>query len=115
MRVLRGVLTLCLFTAAAHGQAAHGQAAEANALFAKQEWAGAAKAFQAAVAENPADGPSWFRLGTCLHRLGRQEESRQAFQKAIETHFQAPQAMATIARSYSREGKVADSMQWLNR
>ena len=114
MPYLRSLFGLCLPLVFA-ATALHGQVAEGTALFQKQEWAGAAKAFQAAVAANSADGASWFRLGTCLHRLNRQEESRQAFQKAIDNRFQAPQAMATIARSYSKEGKLAESIQWLNR
>lgn len=110
MPILKG---LCLHAFLA--VALYAQAGEGNALFQKQEWAGAAEAFQKAVAQNPADGPSWFRLGTCLHRLNRQAESRAAFQKAIDNHFQAPQAMATIARSYSMEGKTGESLEWLKR
>jgi len=90
-----------------------GQTEDANALFQKQDWAGAARLYDAAVKTNAADGQAWFRLGTCLHRLNRNEESRQAFHKALDLNFQPVQAKVVIARSYFKDGDQAEGLRWL--
>jgi hypothetical protein len=84
-------------------------------LFNKQDWAGAARAFQETVAKDAQDGHSWFLLGTSLHRLGRTAESREAYQKALENRFQPLQAMSAIARAYAKEGDMAKTVEWLDR
>ena len=89
------------------------QTEDANALFQKQDWAGAARLYETAVRANPADGASWFRLGTCLHRLNRNQESRQAFHKALNLNFQPLQAMVVIARSHFKDGDPAEGVRWL--
>src|SRR5947209_2104794 len=61
-----------------------------DALFAKQDWAGAAKEFQRVTEQDPKNGRAWFRLGTALQKLNKSAEARQAFERAIENHFQAP-------------------------
>ena len=81
------------------------QTEEANALFQKQDWAGAARLYENSVKADPADGVAWFRLGTCLHRLGRNQESREAFHKALDLRFQPLQAMVVIARSHFNDGR----------
>ena|SRR5713226_1700233 len=88
-------------------------AQSANDLFQKQDWEGAAKLYRAAVTENASDGLSWFRLGTCLHRMNRNEESRNAFQKALDLRFQPLQAMVVIARSHVKDDRPAEAMKWL--
>jgi len=90
-----------------------GQTEDANALFQEQDWAGAARLYDAAVKTNAADGQAWFRLGTCLHRLNRNEESRQAFHKALDLNFQPVQAKVVIARSYFKDGDQAEGLRWL--
>lgn len=104
-----------LFCAAALFAQTEGPAAEGEALFQKQDWAGATKAFQSAVQKDPQDGRSWFRLGSTLYRLGRNAESRAAYQKAIENKFQAPYGMAVVARSYAHDGDPVKAAEWLNR
>ena len=92
---------------------AFAQTDDANALFLKQDWAPAARLFEAAVKSNPADGLAWFRLGTCLHRLNRNQESRQAFHKALDLKFQPLMAMVVIARSHFKDGDTAEGVKWL--
>ena len=87
---------------------------DANALFQKQEWAGAAAAVQEIVKANPADGMSWSRLGVCFHRLGNFEESRAAFEKALANKFQPLQTMALIARAYVKLEQPAIALKWLD-
>jgi tetratricopeptide (TPR) repeat protein len=86
---------------------------EADALFAKQDWASAAREFKAVTERQPADGRAWFRLGSALHRLARYEEARDAFRHAIENQFQGPYAMAGIAREYSAENDPGKALEWL--
>jgi tetratricopeptide (TPR) repeat protein len=88
---------------------------DGDALFQKQDWAGAARAFQSAVDKDQHDGRSWFRLGSSLYRLGKNAEARNAFEKAVENQFQAPYAMAVVARSYANENNAAKAAEWLNR
>ena len=93
-----------------------GQAvSEGDALFQKQDWAGAARAFQSAVDKDRHDGRSWFRLGSSLYRLGKNAEARHAFEQAVENQFQGPYAMAVVARSYASENNAAKAAEWLNR
>ena len=89
------------------------QTEDANALFQKQEWAGAARLYESALKANPADGLAWFRLGACLHWLGRNQDSREAFHKALDLKFQPLQAMVVIARSHFQDGDTADGVKWL--
>ena len=88
---------------------------EADALFAKQDWAAAAQAYQKATGSNAADGRSWFRLGGSMAHLHRLEESRAAFQHAIDNQFQPPYAMALIARAWAVEKDVPHATEWLER
>jgi tetratricopeptide (TPR) repeat protein len=92
---------------------AFAQPEDANDLFQKQDWAGAARLYETAVKSNPADGASWFRLGTCLHRLDRNQEAREAFHKALDLKFQPLAAMVAIARSHFKGGDSAEGLKWL--
>jgi tetratricopeptide (TPR) repeat protein len=109
--MLRLLPAAILFALLAMGQSAN----DANALFQKQDWAGAAPLYETAVKANPADGPSWFRLGTCLHRLNHNQESRAAFQRSLDLGFQPLQAMVVIARSYYKEDDKAEGYKWLRK
>src|SRR5579864_6777749 len=88
-----------------------GPASDGEALFQKQDWQGATRAFQSAVEQNPHDGRSWFRLGSSLYRLGHNDESRQAYEKSVENKFQAPYAMAVVARSYAHDSDAAKAAE----
>ena len=105
LRTLPALILWCALASA--------QNEDANTLFQKQDWTGAARLFEIAVKANAADGQSWFRLGTCLHRLDRNRESRQAFQKALDLNFQPLQAMVVIARSHFKDGNSAEGVKWL--
>jgi hypothetical protein len=99
-------LVLVALTGLLHAQSA-------NDLFQKQDWGGAEKLYRSAVTGNPSDGLSWFRLGVCLHRLNRNQESRDAFQKALDLRFQPLQAMVVIARSHLKDNHLAEGAKWL--
>ena len=57
----------------------------------------------------------FFRLGAALHRLGRYEESAQAFESAVRLDFQSPYAAAAVARSYAALRDADRATQWLAR
>src|SRR5437868_4592947 len=84
-------------------------------LFNKQDWPGAAKAFQIAVAEDPKDGASWFRLGTSLYRLEKYDESVAAYEKANQAGFQPLQALAAAGRSWAVRGDATKAAGFIER
>lgn len=88
---------------------------EGDALFAKGDWAGAARAFQGAAESHPQDGRAFFRLGSALHHLGKFQEAAYAFEAAVRLDFQAPYAAAAVARSYSAVNDVQKATEWLTR
>lgn len=84
-------------------------------LWAQQDGAAAVAALQKTVAVEPDNGQAWFGLGAALHRLGREEESGRAFERAAALKFQAPQALAAVARAYAYQGNAQQTAVWLNR
>lgn len=84
-------------------------------MWAQQDWAGMVAAHQKTVAADPSNGQAWFGMGAALHRLGREEESGRAFEKAAALQFQAPQALAAAARAYAHKGDAVQAAAWLNR
>ncbi len=94
---------------------AFSQSSDADALFQQQDWAGAAREFAKVTTQDPHNGPAWFRMATSLHHLGRNAEARGAYQKAIDNRFQAPAAMAAVARSYAHDGDPVKAAEWLDR
>ena len=88
---------------------------EGDALFDKQDWAGAARAFKSAAENNPQDGRIWFRLAASLHRTGDYMHAADAFKKAAELQFQAPQAMAGVAREYATAKQPGEALAWLEK
>ena len=84
-------------------------------LFNKQDWPGAAKAFQTAVAEDPKDGASWFRLGTSLYRMEKYDESVAAYEKASSAGFQPMQALAAAGRSWAARGDAVKAAAFVER
>ncbi len=88
---------------------------EGDSLFAKGDFAGAAREFKRITDANPEDGRAWFRLAASLNRIGKYEEAIQAFQAAIKYQFQAPFAMAGVARGYAALNQPDQAIDWLER
>src|SRR5258708_4900200 len=88
---------------------------EGDALFPKGDFAGAAREFKRTTEANPEDGRAWFHLGAALHRLGKYEQAVEAFQTAIKDQFQAPFAMAGVARGYAAANQPDKAIDWLER
>ena len=70
---------------------------------------------QASDRQGPTNGRAWFRLGSVLYRTGDYAGARAAFQHAVENNFQAPYAMAGIARSYAAEKQPAKAIEELQK
>src|SRR5947209_16693532 len=85
------------------------------ALFAKGDWAGAAREFQRTADAQPSDGRAWARLGSALHRMGKFEESARAFETAVKLDFQTPMTAAAAAREYAAMKQPEKSADWLGR
>lgn len=94
---------------------AFGQTPDADALFQKQDWAAAAREFAKMTVEDPHNGRAWFRLASSLRQLGREDDARNAYQRAIDNRFQPLMAMSAVARSYAHEGDAAKAAEWLDR
>jgi hypothetical protein len=86
---------------------------EGDALFGKQDWAGAAREFKTATERSPEDGRAWFRLGASFHRMGQYHDA--AFERAVQYQFQTPMAMAGVARAYAALNDPAKAIEWLNK
>jgi len=86
---------------------------EADALFARGDFAAAAREFRLITEKNPEDGRAFFRLGSALHRLGKFEEAAGAFETAARLRFQAPYATASAARSYAAMKKADKAIDLL--
>jgi len=109
------VRNLFLSVAIASIALAQAPTTEGDALFAKGDWAGAAREFQRVIQSHPDDGRAFFRLGSALHRLGKFDEAAEAYQAAVRLEFQAPYAAAAVARSYAAGGNSAKAVEWLMR
>ncbi len=91
------------------------QTPEGDALFAKQDWAGAAREFSSATRKNAKDGRAWFRLGACFKGLGKFADARDAFQHALDNNFSTPFAMAEIALASAAQDQPDQAVEWLNK
>ncbi len=85
----------------------------------RKEFDLAAQAFRAALEEQPTQTSSWIMLGQCLQALGRNDESREAFSKAIEVNpneGSAHQGLALLAQlagdkvTFERELALAERL-----
>lgn len=89
-------------------------AQEANTFFQKQDWANAAKAYQALTEREPGNGQAWFRLGYALNALGQYDRAIKAFHRSVEIGGQ-PIAMYRLAGAYARQGEREKAFEWLGR
>jgi hypothetical protein len=87
---------------------------EADALFQKQDWAGATKAYEEIVKAEPGNGRAWYRLGVSRHSQGDYAGAAQAYTRCVEIGAN-PGAMYNLACSLSRQGKVAEASSWLQK
>lgn len=99
------------------GQPASAQTqADADALYAAEDWAAAAQAYRALLAEEPGSGQNWFNLGRTLHQDGDLAGARDAYQQAIEAGYRrVPQARYYLARAMMSLGDRDGALEQLER
>ncbi len=72
---------------------------DADALFAAEEWTGAADAYEALLQVNPENANNWFNLAHAFHQQEDYVEARDAYRKAIDAGYQpATRARLRLAR-----------------
>lgn len=102
-------------TTAAAATSSPTQTTEADELFQKQDWAGAAKAYETVVAREPANGRAWFRLGLSSHSAGNFARAAEAFQKSYDAGFQPVGSLFRHARSLARAGEKEKAIASLSK
>ena len=88
-------------------------AARAEALYAAQDYLGAASLFQALTKRNPQQPRYWTRMGASYQRAGRLEDALSAYRQAISLTV-APAAMYNAATVFSLRGQKDSALYWLD-
>src|SRR5689334_25184135 len=57
--------------------------ARADSLYARQDFAAAAKAYRAALAAAPNEGRAWYRLGVSLSNVSDNAGAAEAFERSV--------------------------------
>jgi TPR repeat protein len=104
---------LCVGASAQTGSASP-EASGADALYKAQQWADAARAYDAITKREPANGQAWYRLGHSLHGAGRYAEAAEAYRKCVEIR-QNPVAMYNLACAYARLNDRDKAFEWLEK
>ena len=108
--IAAGALALC----AAFSPVLADDQEDADALFASEEWAGAADAYGALLAGDPANANNWFNLGHARHQLEDFAGARDAYRKAIDADYQpAARARLRLARVLMSLGKERAALKEL--
>ena len=87
---------------------------EGHAHMAAGDAQAAIDSWQAALALQP-DAATYIHLGNALEALGRQDDSRKAFEDALQIDPQAPAGLFGLARILSAEGNQAEAIPLLEK
>lgn len=80
--------------------------AAADTAFAHQDWAAAAKGYEAVVRANPADGLAWYRLGAACASLERWPRAIEAYRNAAKSTVVPPSfSRYNLACAFARGGQ----------
>jgi len=103
-RLAPALLLLAAFAPTA--SAAPTPAALADTAFARQDWAAAARGYEAVVRSQPGDGRAWYRLGLASSSLGRWPRAIEAYRRA-DASGAIPPAFAryNLACAFARAGQ----------
>ena len=93
------LLFLLPVAARAAGPAAGGP--PADTLYMRQDWAGAAAAFDRVVKAEPTNGRAWYRLGVSLQQSGHADRAIPAYQKAATIGFAPAATWYNLACAYA--------------
>lgn len=87
---------------------------EANEFYTRQDWAGAAKAYEAITKLENANAGAWARLGASLLSLGKYYKAIEALKRSHELSAQ-PATMYNLGCAYARLNEKAQALEWLER
>jgi tetratricopeptide (TPR) repeat protein len=115
MRRSLALLALLLVASPAAGQpaVANPEAHRADSLYAKHEFAAAARAYRVVLAGAPNDGRSWYRLGASLAAAKDNAAAAEAFERSAGIGHQAI-AMYNAAAMHARLGQRDRALAWLD-
>ncbi|HBS28084.1 MAG TPA: hypothetical protein DEB06_01225 [Phycisphaerales bacterium] len=85
------------------------ESSTADALFQKQDWENAAKAYEALTRSEPKNPEAWFRLGYVLHAKGDLAAAIDAHRKAAEFPRIRAQAMYNLCCALALQGKTDEA------
>jgi hypothetical protein len=87
---------------------------EANTFYTNQDWANAAKAYEAITKLEPQNAGAWGRLGGALLSLGKYDRAVEALKHSVEISAQST-TMYNLAASYARLNDKAKAFEWLDK
>lgn len=79
------------------------------------DWVDALPHFRAMTQKYPNLGRSWFNLGYAALNAGQNQESINAFKKALDLQYRPSTVMYNIACGYARANQNDAAMDWLQR
>lgn len=84
----------------------------ASELYAAQEWAKAAEAFESLVKADPKNGRAWYRLGASYANLKQYEKAVAAYRKGVDIGGN-PIVMYNLACAFALGGAPDSALAWL--
>ena len=90
-----------LLPVAAHAAGTAASAPPADTLYARQNWAAAAAAYDRVVKAEPTNARAWYRLGASLQMSGHADRSIPAYRKAAELGFVPTVTFYNLACAYA--------------
>ena len=87
--------------------------ARADSLYARQDFAGAARAYRAALTAAPNEGRAWYRLGVSLSSVNDNAGAADAFERSAAIGHQLL-AMYNAAAMHARLGHRDRALAWLD-
>ena len=98
---LSTAVLLFLLPVAAHAARPATAGPPADTLYMRQDWAGAAGAYDHLVKAEPANGRAWYRLGVSLQQSGHADRAIPAYQKAGALGFAPQSTWYNLACAYA--------------
>lgn len=88
---------------------------QAGTLYAKGDWAAAAKIYRSVTETEPNNGAAFFGLGRALYDSRQVDPALAAFEKAGQLGFQPALTVLHLARGYAAKGDDDKALEWLGK